>query len=82
MQCAIWQCIIKKVKKSSMQRVIFLKDANLLQTIENLRRKMIQLANEKQTFLDPEVITLSQQLDKLVVQAQRKKNYKIIEAYW
>ncbi|RBW69775.1 aspartyl-phosphate phosphatase Spo0E family protein [Bacillus taeanensis] len=45
----------------------------LLQQIENLRTQMINRAGEIGSFIDEEVISLSQQLDELIVKMQQEK---------
>jgi hypothetical protein len=45
----------------------------LNQIIEELRVQMIELAIEKGDFLDENVVTLSQELDIILVQYERRK---------
>ncbi len=42
----------------------------MLDVIENLRARMIEIAMEKGSFVAPEVLAVSQQLDFLIVQIQ------------
>jgi cell shape-determining protein MreC len=48
----------------------------LLQQIENLRTTMINRAMEIGSFTDEEIITLSQQLDELIIKEQKEKQLK------
>ncbi|MCM3338804.1 aspartyl-phosphate phosphatase Spo0E family protein [Paenibacillus sp. MER TA 81-3] len=44
----------------------------LMQTIERIRRELVQAVNEKKSFTDDEIVKLSQQLDDYLVTVQRE----------
>ncbi|MFX3633549.1 MAG: aspartyl-phosphate phosphatase Spo0E family protein [Candidatus Pristimantibacillus sp.] len=48
-------------------------DKQLLLEVEQLRDKMVETALVKQTFLNCEVLQLSQSLDELIVRVQEKQ---------
>ncbi len=50
----------------------------MISAIENLRYKMIEIANEKGSFIAPEVLAISQQLDLLLVEEQRIRHASIL----
>ncbi|SEN22382.1 aspartyl-phosphate phosphatase Spo0E family protein [Paenibacillus sp. OV219] len=47
------------------------------QRLERLRNKLIAAALDKETFLHPEVILLSQALDQMIVKEQREKYKRV-----
>lgn len=48
-------------------------DKQLLLEMEQIRDKMVETALVKQTFLNREVLRLSQSLDELIVRAQEQR---------
>lgn len=49
-------------------------DAELDQKLEALKTRLVQLFIEKGTFLDPNVIAVSQDIDNLIVHIQKRQS--------
>ncbi|AZN40661.1 aspartyl-phosphate phosphatase Spo0E family protein [Paenibacillus albus] len=47
------------------------------QHLERLRSKLVAAALDKETFLHPDVILLSQALDQLIIKVQREKYKRV-----
>lgn len=56
-----------------MLRKLYWRERTLTNAIESLRCKMIEVAVEKGSLMDPTVLAISRQLDMLIVQEQRRR---------
>jgi hypothetical protein len=54
-------------------------DVDLDQKLEDLKTRLVQLFMEKGTFLDPNVIAVSQDIDDLIVHIQRRQSEIFLE---